>query len=297
MKLIRIINERINPISSVFREVGVSKILEFEEKVDEQFQALRGFSLKVGHPGWASLYSFLTGLVSYKLTMRGEEWWRCFSRMLPEIIERSPPGNVRDAVEHVKVFLDSCRGAAFQREQKKQRLDRVLKSSGVLEELVFNTESLLFKRAKLLVESVSSSLGQDPGSKTVVFALKMAYYAFRGFTGIAKPLPSTIPIPVDVRVSCVSYSSGIVDVVRGDPVKTILSSPEEARRAWDIVSLRSGVPPLHIDSIVWVVGSFPATSNVGDARKRATNLFLSVLGPDVSFRLANELIVRTCKPR
>jgi DNA-(apurinic or apyrimidinic site) lyase len=69
------INEaRVDEVSELLSTIGPYRILELEEKLDPQFKALKKLSLAVG-TGWASVYALLVSLISYKLSMRGEEWW------------------------------------------------------------------------------------------------------------------------------------------------------------------------------------------------------------------------------
>lgn len=291
------VEDRVRRVSVVFRELGVPRILGIEEAVDEQFRAIKEFALRIGDPGWASLYCFLTGLVTYRLAMRGEDWWWCFSRLMPRVAGGSPPRGVEEAVGHVKTFLDLCRGALYQREQKKKRLERALRSRRALEMIVYDTEEALFRSARLVLGSVSNALNQDPSSKTLVFALKMAYYAFRGSTGVRRPLPMDVPIPIDTRVSCVSYSSGMIEAPGGDPVRVILSSPDVARGAWGLVSSSSSVPPLHIDSVVWVVGGFLGSRDVDHARRMVESKLSRAVEPRLSSLVSRELILRACRRR
>ena len=87
-------------------------------------------------------------------------------------------------------------------------------------------------------------------------------YAYRAYRG--KPLiaPFNIPIPMDSRIAKLSWTSGIVDVVDEEPlswgkvVKAIMSKPSLAQKAWSSVAKICGIPPIHLDSILWLIGGF-----------------------------------------
>jgi len=87
-----------------------------------------------------------------------------------------------------------------------------------------------------LARDLARALDTDPGSKTVVFAVKTFGYAAREITGEFVPYPFEVPIPVDSRITRITR--GITDE---DPVTF-----------WDRVARRAELPPLHLDTVLWL---------------------------------------------
>ncbi|MDP7981678.1 MAG: N-glycosylase/DNA lyase [Conexivisphaerales archaeon] len=278
-------------LSALFSEIGVGRVMRLEDELDPQLAFAADVARRWG-AGPGSLCSMLTALVSYRLAMRGEDWWRCFRDFFLE--HRCPP-DPRGAAAAVGEFLRSCKGGVVARDVKLRRLERTLSAGPVLRRLVESPSDVILGDHRGLLSSLAASLGQRPEDKTIVFSLKMAYYACRGTSCPGAMLPADVPIPVDVRVSCASYSSGLVDVPPGvDPVRAIMSHPDVARRAWSTISRSSGVPPLHIDTVIWAVGWAPRELEVDEARAAIHRSLEPSLGPRLAAAVARELTVRAC---
>ncbi len=288
--------ERMRAIARVLGEVGVEGILRLEDVADPQLRVLSSMARSLKSSGWASLYALLNALVSYRLTVRGEKWWSEFSEYISSKRAGRPPGSVREAAFDVVGFLEDYKGVIIQRAQKISRLRRALSASASLETLALHPMETIFEGYEILLSSIASALGQRPYDKTIVLSLKMAYYALRGATGDRRALPPEIPIPVDVRVSCISYSSGLMEV-SGDPVKGMMSRPDLVRRAWKLVSEISGIPSLHIDTVIWLIGWAPRKLHVDAAKVEAENIFSRALDRQLSIRLSRELVIRSCSGR
>ncbi|MGC9116573.1 MAG: N-glycosylase/DNA lyase [Conexivisphaera sp.] len=283
---------RVRAVSEAFSEVGLDRVLAVEESLDPQFAFAADVARRWG-AGPGSLCSMLAALVTYRLAMRGEEWWECFRDFFSG---HECPGDPEGAARAVGQFLSSCRGGVVARDTKLRRLGKALAAGRWLRLVAESPREAILGEYGGLLSAIASALGQRPDDKTVVFSLKMAYYACRGSACPGAVLPMDVQIPVDVRVSCVSHSSGIIDVPPGaDPVRTIMSRPEAARRAWSEVSRASGIPPLHLDTVIWRIGWAPRDLPVRDARAAAAGSLEPVLGPSLSARLAGELIVRGCR--
>lgn len=229
------------------REIGPGGVLCLEEE-DPQYWAVRRVS-EVHGPGLAAVLSVLNALVSYRLTMRGEDWWSCWA----EHMERARIDGVEGAVRAMILFLDKCRGAAVQREAKKMRVLRAGRGArSALEKLLASPESVL-DSASWLVDALSRALRSRPQSKTIVFAAKMAYYAART-SGPRRLGPWDVDIPVDVRVACFLYSTGLA-VARS--YRDLVSRPEQAQEAVRRLSRSAGIPPINLDTIFWRTGWIP----------------------------------------
>jgi DNA-(apurinic or apyrimidinic site) lyase len=285
-------DERLRALSRLFSGIGLARVMELEDRLDPQLEFASDVARRWG-TGPGALCSLLTALVSYRLAMRGEEWWRCFRDFFAD---HECPGDPRGAADAVGDFLKSCRGAAVARGVKLRRLERALAARPVLERLLASPREVLLADHRGLLAAVASALGQRPDDKTVVFSLKMAYYACRGTSCPGASLPMDVPIPVDVRISCASYSSGLVDVPAGsDPVRTVMAHPEVARRAWTDVALGSGIPPLHLDTVLWAIGWAPRDLGIEDARSRIYESLEPVIGDRLASAASGELARRPCR--
>jgi DNA-(apurinic or apyrimidinic site) lyase len=282
---------RARALSAAFGSVGLERVMEVEESLDPQLRSASEVARRWG-AGPGSLCSLLTALISYRLAMRGEEWWACYRDFFGR---KECPGDPAAAVAAVGEFLRSCRGGVIAREAKARRLERALAAAPALRRLVESPSEAILGDPRALLSALAAALGQDPQDKTIVFSLKMAYYACRGAECPGAVLPFHVGIPVDVRVSCVSHSSGLLEVASAvDPVRAIMSRPEVARRAWFEVSRGSGIPPLHLDSLIWIVGRAPRDLPPEEARAAISRSLGPVLGP-LARGLAEELVLRPCR--
>jgi len=238
---VRVNVDRARRVADAIRGYGLEGILRLEER-DPQYVVARRVSRVMG-PGRAASLLALVALASYRLAMKGEEYWGC----LADLVERERPLDVLGAAV---LFLRSCRGAVVRREAKISRVQRAYSGARDLFARLEDSPDSLSMLVEPLLERLSRVLRADRRSKTLVFAVKMAYYAVRP-PGLRYAYNIRIPVPVDVRVSCLTYTSGVVEA---DGYRTIFSHPQAARDAWSLVSSLSGVPELHLDALLWTSG-------------------------------------------
>ena len=281
-------DSRVRAVSRALSRIGVENVLRFEEELDPQYGVMQSVAGVVGR-GFATVYGLLAGVASYKLAMPGEEWWECFGSMISSRRRSSPPSSVGDVVNDVLWFLENCRGSIIGRESKMARVRRVYSRAGKLLSQMAQDPRVVVRDPLGVARSLASSLSTEHWRKTVLFAVKLAYYAARP-RGSREVLAIEVPIPVDLRVACASISSGIIGGARG--VEEIVSKPTLCQRAWSTVSRMSGVPPMHIDSLLWVLGKYLR----GQSRERAVSeiagLLSRVVGESEAFSLARELAWR-----
>ncbi|MEB3774618.1 MAG: N-glycosylase/DNA lyase [Desulfurococcales archaeon] len=282
--------ERIDRVAKAFNDVGIDGVLRIEVHVDPQYRYLKRLAEIAGVEAGV-VYALLNAVVSYRLAMKGEDWWECFSSAISSKIRvRGKPSSVKEVVEDVIWFLNTCPGASVRRDAKIKRIRTIYRHARRLLEKLFEDPELVVRDPDYVIEKLARALQVESWRKTIVFSVKMAYYAFGGpEKGLY--MKSTIPIPVDIRVSCVSYSSG---VVKARSPEEVLRYPRTAQEAWGIVSRISGVPPLHLDSVIWVVGGVIRGKELLEARKSIVDLFTNVLELGDIVMLAEELAWREC---
>jgi len=118
----------------------------------------------------------------------------------------------------------------------RQKARRLAKAAPFL--LSLNTETVhrYHRDMTSLARDLARTLGTDPESKTVVFAVKTFGYAAREITGEYVPYPFDVPIPVDSRITKITRR-----ITDEDPVTF-----------WNRVAERTSVPPLHLDTVLWL---------------------------------------------
>jgi len=221
----------------------VYRLLEAAECVDPQMRAIEGILGKYSDLKDAAFYAMGVALVSYMLLMRGEEHWAL-------AVEYASTNPVRD----LKEFAASSPSIRLRREVRIRRIRRFA--------TYYYRYLEVFDRycrdLELLRKDLARITGARPDAKTIVFAVKMFYYALKA-SSIKTLLPPTIPVPVDRRVCLVSLLSGVVrPLLANDPrveARRLLSrAPKVVQKAWNLACRGGGVPPLKLDALLWLVG-------------------------------------------
>jgi len=200
-------------LALIIKGIGIEGARWIEENIDEQFKAIKFLSENVDEEEFPKLV-VANALISYQLTGRGEDWWWEFARFFAK--HRGP------LVHTFTEFLSTCRTNRRLLPQKIARLRRI-------EAFLETFDS--FKAYKDMVsfrDELAHHLNTQKDAKTVVFAVKMLGYTMRIYRGF-RPYPMEISIPLDARIRKISKS----------------------RAFWTELARKSGVPPLHIDSILW----------------------------------------------
>ncbi|MFA4719583.1 N-glycosylase/DNA lyase [Pyrococcus kukulkanii] len=211
-------------IAELIREIGIGGARYIEENLDEQFQALKYLSDRQDSEVFIKLV-VANALISYQLTGRGEQWWWEFARHFSNV-------EVTSLHEAYSNFLPASR---YNRRLVEQKLRRIKRVEGFLNSLSLEELSRYYENMRSFWLALAKAVGSEREKKTVVFAVKMFGYASRVVFSEFIPYPMEIPIPEDVR---------IIRVTR----KLTQESP---RKFWGKIARQTGVPPLHIDSIIW----------------------------------------------
>lgn len=257
---------------------------------DPQYKAMRKLSESIG-AGPAMVVAVTAALVSYRLPMRGEEWWA----VIADAASRERPRKIEDVLNTVKTLLENLRVPLIR--QKKMRLERLSSSPAarVLESLASRPRDFP-SIAPTLIEVLSKVLRQKPYAKTLTFAIKMAYYVYKAAVLAEAPTPLKgidIPMPIDSRVACLTMSSSLCD---SGSIQEIISNPAPAQDAWRIVAATSGIPSLHLDALAWRLGWIPRDlDSIRGAREAALRLLSRYYRLGHAKRLAEELIQRLCR--
>jgi DNA-(apurinic or apyrimidinic site) lyase len=286
--------ERAEYIGDLLRNLGLNAFLKLEEE-DPQYGAVKGIVESLG-AGLGLVAVILVSLITYRLPMRGEDWWKCAEERIRA--RRSPESGISELLEAVKAFAKTCGGGLAPK--RIARLNKVANSAQMRALLGSLARDPLGypRQIHKLWKALSEALSQPPNAKTIVFSLKMAYYAYRAAGGDPRELSGvSIPMPIDSRIACLTYSSRLCDVISGD-YRVLVSRPRSAQEIWALVSNVSGISTIHLDALAWRLGWIPRDSpSLDEARRRGYKLLAKYADSELAFKLCNELIARLCRNR
>ena len=287
---LRVDAARVEALASALRPLGVEGAKNIE-RGDPQFHAVSRLAEALGSPGLAAVLTVANALVSYRLTLPGEEYWAEFAEAASTSYTRGRPRLSQFFAE----FLPASRGNRYLARQKVARIRR-FESSGLPGLIESRFDEYASPEGLLKLWKSLANLFGGRESKTVVFAVKMFYYvAITVNPGLTAP--AEILIPVDLRVALLAATSGIVgdggwkDAWKagyGRERKTVL-------RAWRRVSEASRIPLLHLDAVIWLAGRAAREGRYRGprVRERAVDLLSrysrNTLRREVLARLAEEL--------
>jgi len=274
--------DRVRAVSEAFSRLGLRGVKLFED-LDPQMDVAKAISSVCGE--LTPLILYVNALISYMLSMRGEDYWRRFA----DVVVSHCPSNFNEVIDVVKEFT-----AAVHRYAVNTKLSRLnsLRRCEYLVNYIQGGDILQ------LWKYTSRCLGTDPNSKTIVFSIKMLYYGYRAL-GDDTTLPFDIPIPVDRRVARVTYLAKLVELPGAmgkglaEVTNTLLRGADVIRRVWSDVGLRSSIPPLHLDAPLWILGRYSNASSRCEVLKFAVsdlgNDAVQIIGYDNLRTLINEL--------
>ena len=240
-------------IAEILHKLGINWVRDFETK-DPQYIAVSRLCRGLEHDVEMALkLTVLNALVSYQLTGKGEDHWNYFANYF---IRNRPTDLCSDFINYI---INSRYLARF-RDSRLKRIKGVCpRVAGLSISNYLSDLSSLWR----LIARITNTRGDE---KTIVFAVKMAYYVGRA-CGFDVNVPMDIPIPVDYRVTVITICSGLMPVM-GSPNNVADLARElmtrrraEIQRAWSEVSRLSGIPPLNLDSIIWVLGGLLINSS------------------------------------
>jgi len=249
-----IVNEsRVIDVAKTLRNVGLKTIYAIEDH-DPQLEAVKMIFEETSHIGYTCLLAVANSLISYKLAVKGEKYWLEFGLYM----SKTKPSH-EGAFENFMKFLKEKKLNVFNIDAKVKRLETFLKSP--LATGIYSNPQLYVHDLEKLRKAIVETLKTNPDSKTVVFSIKMFYYAYYVSTGKRIAIPFTIPLPVDVRISALTISSGVLEIpsIRDFRSKTYYllgKRPGKVRKIWLKISMLCKIPSLNIDSLLWPLGVF-----------------------------------------
>jgi len=273
--------ERARRIAESLAEIGY-RGLDAIESSDPQFLSIES----VGRSKSCCLWLFyVNALISYRLRLRGEEYWLKFGEFIANLCDCTADHQLHERL--LEEFTRRYNNVLLQ--QKLERLRKVFRCKDVVDDIIEHR----YYDLRDLVYDTSRCLKTQPYSKTVLFAAKIYYYISK-YLKIPCSVPHELPIPVDIRVAKMSILSGLLEGANANTNASILEAGhvKKIQDAWNLVAELSGIPPIRIDSVLWIMGRFSDLKT----RHEVYELFASnygslilVLGESAVKRLINEL--------
>jgi len=208
-------NKEVDKLVNVLKEFSIQDTKEIEENLDKQFIALKNLYENTKDPLFFLKAVVINALLSYQLSMRGEEYWQKFSEFFSQ---------KRD-LKYFEEFL-----SIYNKRFLNSKLKRLNKVKSFFENLTLKDFDFFVENPVLYLEKIANFLGQKKEDKTIVFSLKMLYYAYRIIKKEFKLFPYNVMIPIDVRIGKINKDKGF----------------------WKNLEKNLGIPLLHLDSIIWV---------------------------------------------
>lgn len=222
--------------------IAIDKLVD----ADPQYRAVVGLCERV-YPETAVLFTIGNALVSYRLVLRGEDYWSIFTKELVKTINNVPfHGFFKD-------FL-----SRYNRVGLNGKLSRIMRfSRSKIFRMLMKSPTGYCGLLKELNKELALAVNSDEKAKTVVFATKMYYYICRAY-GADLSIDYLLPMPVDTRNAELSLKIGVITGCHGGIRKCVQDLISRKHRglvieAWNMVSLISGVPVLLIDTFTWLL--------------------------------------------
>lgn len=222
------LRRRLERVTSVLKALSVDYILQLEKR-DPQYRAVCRVVDRHGEVVGARL-ALYNALVSYRLLGKGEEHWSYFGDYFS-----------RDIFDVCKDFIKYLESSPYLKLGLEARKRRVLKVCNYIPDVENLTRTLA---------ELSSLLNASPSQKTLVFAVKILNYVYMCSRKVDRLLPFDIPIPVDYRVAYLTWCSGLTDMAPQLGMKMY----RDIQNIWGEISRRVGIPPLHLDTLLWLAG-------------------------------------------
>lgn len=228
-------------IASLLRDANVRAMLDRAEEVDPQMRAVEKIRSKIGRSADAAFYIVGVAAISYQLSTKGEVHWN----LAADFAMNDP----------LQSLIEFATRSPSLRLARQARLARVEKLARYYPVFVARYREYL-QNLLYLWKDIAEALNADPISKTVVFSVKMFYYAAKA-AGLTVHLPASIPLPVDRRVCLITLISHLVEGYEPtlEGAKDLLQTEAKlVAKAWSLVGELGEVAPLKIDALLWLLG-------------------------------------------
>jgi len=230
----------------IIRKIGIEGARYIEENIDLQYYYIKRLYEEIRDEESLIKLVILNSLSSYQLSSKAEEWWKEFS----ENFSRNKPKDI------LKDYIEFLKNSKTNKRFINRKIERIINIKEFINSLRLEKIYKYYLDMTKLRDDLNKSLNVIKYSKTVVFSVKMFGYACRIVFKKFIAYPFEIDIPLDNRI--IKFTKRFTD-------KDFLDF-------WREVSVKSGVPPLHIDSILW---PFLTNRKIHDERMKDLINFLN----------------------
>ena len=257
--MLEIDNYRAKEIAEILKEIFNKNNLNAFVEIDPQYKALKKIYLSTRNKGLTVIITIANSLISYQLSGKGEDYWS----EIGNFFSKTKVGDYKQLYALFTDFLTKyTKYNRIQIRNKLRRL-RIFLNSRIIDRLYISPCLYSIDQYPLL-EILSEIMKQSMYAKTIIFSVKMYYYAARILCENTVPDPR-IPMPIDRRVAYISFTSGLIRISNKtclEDLKHIIYRLMQSRnrdnivKAWFILSKYSGIPCIFLDTIVWLMGKY-----------------------------------------
>lgn len=223
------------------RNYEIKDIRSIEENEDSQYKALRNAWQKINEKKETDLVNFITAIIknsviSYQLSWDWEKWWWEFS----SYIEKHPKLIYENTQQQREKFLKTCKYNSRLLNVKLERLkkiDNIRQHIDTKEKIVYYYENM-----EELNQLIADIMKQKRHKKTVVFTTKVFWYWARICLERFISFPFSVGIPIDSRLSKI-----FLHIKWAENIKE-----EKIREYFEERAAEHQIPPLHLDSLLWI---------------------------------------------
>jgi len=209
------------------------KIDFFERNYDSQFKSLKKIVDTYPSKIWyIAFWAIQDALISFQLSWKWEDWHEEFSDFMTKNFNLF----VVDNFLFWKKLLENWKN---NRRLVNLKLSRIEKTSLFKDEIILNWQKY-YMNMVWLNKLIASKMNQPVYAKTVVFSIKFFSYVARQKLGFV-PFPFDISIPVDSRIKKKYF-----EITGQEWTDSII------RKYFNELWKNKGIPPLHLDSLLWV---------------------------------------------
>ena len=215
------------------KNITLKNSIEIEEK-DPQYISLKNLYLNFNWNLNSVFYLPLiiaNSIICYQLSSSGEAYWEEFS----QFFSKNQIKNIDDLIEKLWSFITNSK---WNKRFIKIKLNRIEKLKTFLENFITN-EKYYYENMESLQKDLAETLNQKPWDKTIVFWVKMFSYWARNYFNTLIFFPSSIPIPIDSRLT------KLYDFYNTDKNLKITDF-------YKILSQKLNIPALHLDAVLWI---------------------------------------------
>lgn len=220
----------------ILSKYSIEDIIKIEEN-DRQYIAISKINKAIKNNEYYFISVLANAIVWYQLSWTWEEYWEEFSNaVIKDLSSISNNYNNFDFWIINDFFMDFLPNSKANKRLLNMKLPRIKKLEPFFIKNIWNFENY-YKNLSKLQSDLAKIMNQKIDDKTILFAVKMFYYAAKIRFWYQIIIPFEIGIPLDSRLA------KLENVYNADNLPR--------QEFWKIISEEIEIPRLHLDSILW----------------------------------------------